>query len=313
MKILITGGGGFQGSHLVEYLLDKGHSVSVISTYSGKSVFNLSQILPKINLIWGSITDNELMTKSIRGHDVVYHLAAHINVDESLLDPLVFLNVNVLGTYNILEAVRKYKCRLILGSTCEVYGDGHSVDKNYVLNEHAELRPNSPYAASKAAADRLTYSYYKSFGVNATIVRPFNVFGERQKSGRFGSLIPILVAKALKGEDLTIFGDGKAARDFSHVSDIVRGYGLILERTDLVGKVVNLGSGENTTVKEIADYVAGKMSVKVVHGPSRPGEVTNFLADVSFAKSLGYNPKVNIWTGIDRYICWVKENQKFLQ
>jgi len=306
MKILVTGGGGFQGSHLVEYLLDKGHEVSVLNTYSDKSIANLSQVLPKINLIWGSITDKELMDKSVRGHDVVYHLAAHINVDESLQDPLVFLNVNVIGTYNILEAVRKYGNRLILGSTCEVYGDGHKMKVGELLNEKTELRPNSPYAASKASADRLAYSYYKSYGVDVTIVRPFNVYGERQKSGLFGALIPILVAKAMKHEDLVIFGSGEATRDFSHVSDVIRGYGMVLERNDLKGEVINLASGQNTSVKDIAEYIAKKIGVQVLHGPARLGEVSNFLADISLAKSFGYEPKIGIWEGIDRYIEWIK-------
>src|SRR3989338_3358022 len=108
MKILITGGGGFQGSNLAEFLVKKGHSVSVLNTYSEKSKANLSNILDKINLIWGSVTDREIVDKSVAGHDVFFHLAAHINVDESLKDPLIFFHANILGTYNILEGVKKH-------------------------------------------------------------------------------------------------------------------------------------------------------------------------------------------------------------
>ncbi|MDO8521152.1 MAG: GDP-mannose 4,6-dehydratase, partial [bacterium] len=120
---------------------------------------------------------------------------------------------------------------------------------------------------------------------------------------------PILVGKALRGESLTVFGDGAATRDFSHVSDIVRGYHLVLESNKLKGKAINLASGVNTPVKDVAEYIAKKFSVPVVHGPARPGEVMRFPADISFARSLGYAPKVGIWEGIDRYIGWAKKQQ----
>lgn len=309
MKILITGGGGFQGSHLAESLIKNGHSVSVLNTYSDGASGNLAGISEKINLIWGSVTDKETVDKSVRGHDVVFHLAARINVDESLKDPLAFLQVNILGTYNILEAVRKYKNRLIYTSTCEVYGDGHTLKVNEKLDETAELKPNSPYASSKAGADRLCYSYFRSFDVDVTIVRPFNIFGERQKNGLFGALIPIVVAKAVRGEDLTVFGDGTATRDYSHVSDIIQAYNLILKNKNLKGKVINIASGKNTAVKDIVEYIAKKFKVKVIHGSVRPGEVMCFPADISFARSIGYSPKVSIWEGVDRYITWAKKNK----
>ncbi len=312
MKILITGGAGFQGSHLAEFLLGKGHSVSILNTYSEISHTNVVNILDKINLIWGSVTDKEIVDKSIRGHDVVFHLAGHINVDESLKDPMAFIQGNVVGTYNMLEATRKYGNRLIYASTCEVYGDGHDLSEHGILDETAELKPNSPYAASKAAADRFCHAYYKSFDSNVTIIRPFNIFGERQKSGLFGALIPILVAKAMRGEDITVFGDGNATRDYSYISDTVNAYSIVLDNEQkLRGKVINFASGENTAVKDIAQYIAKKFNVKVVHGPARPGEVMRFPADISFAKSLGYAPKVSVWEGIDRYIEWAKkENTK---
>ncbi|MDP2705023.1 MAG: GDP-mannose 4,6-dehydratase [Patescibacteria group bacterium] len=310
MKILITGGGGFQGSHLAKHFVNKGHDVSVLTTYSEFSENNLADILGKITIIWGSITDRETVDKSVRGHDVVFHLAGHVNVDESLQDPGIFLQVNVLGTFNILEAVKKYKNRLIAASTCEVYGDGHTLKDEELLSETAELKPNSPYAASKAAADRLSYAYYRSFGVDVTIARPFNVFGEKQNAGPFGALIPILVARGLQGKDLTVFGTGESTRDYSHVSDIVQAYDLVFNTKGLAGKAINFASGKDTKIKDIADYIAKKFNVKVVHGPARPGEVSRFPADISFAKSLGYVPKTSIWEGIDQYIDWAKKESR---
>jgi len=236
----------------------------------------------------------------------VFHLAANINVDQSLKDPKSFVDVNVVGTFNILEAVRANGIRMIHASTCEVYGDGHDLKANELLDETAEMKPNSPYAATKAGADRLCYSYYKSFGVPVTIVRPFNIFGERQKSGTFGALIPILVRKAMTGDTLTVFGDGLATRDYLHVSDLVRAYELVLETIGLEGKSINFGSGVNTSVNDIATYIAKKFNAEIKHGPARPGEVQRFPADISYAKSLGFSPKISIYEGIDCYIDWVK-------
>lgn len=307
MKILITGGGGFQGSHLTEYMLGKGHEVSVLTTYSDISHNHLKHVADKVNIIWGSVTDKEIVEKSVRGHAVVFHLAGRINVDESLEDPLAFFYANILGTYNVLDAVKKYGARLIVTSTCEVYGDGHSLKEGELLTETSELKPNSPYAASKAAMDRISYSYYKSFDLDITIVRPFNIYGERQKNGTFGALIPIMVAKAMRGEDLLVYGDGNSERDYTHVSDTMEAYNIVLNNDTLKGKVVNFASGENVKVKDIANYIAKKFNVNVVHGPARPGEVSRFPADTVFSRSLGYSPKVSVWEGIDRYIEWAKK------
>jgi len=306
MNILVTGGAGFQGSHLVESLLKKGHKVTIINTFAEEKLHNIESFKNEVRVVFGSITDPVLMEKTVRGHEVVFHLAANVNVDHSLKDPKSFIDVNVVGTFNVLEEVRKNGIRMIHASTCEVYGDGHDLAEGELLDETAELKPNSPYAASKAGADRLCYSYYKSFDVDVTIVRPFNIFGERQKSGTFGALIPILVRKAMSGDKLTVFGTGAATRDYLHVSDLVAAYELVMDHKDLAGKSVNFASGVNTSVREIAEYIAKKFDSEIQYGPERPGEVQRFPSDISFAKSLGFSPKVDIWEGIDRYIDWAK-------
>ncbi len=306
MNILITGGAGFQGSHLAESLLKKGHQVTILNTFKDEKIKNIESFKNEVQVVFGSITDPVTVEKVVRGHDVVFHLAANVNVDQSLKDPKSFVDVNVVGTYNILDAVRANGSRLIHASTCEVYGDGHDLAPGQLLNESAELKPNSPYAATKAGADRLVYSYYKSFGVPATIVRPFNIFGERQKSGTFGALIPILVRRAMIGEPLTVFGDGSATRDYLHVSDLVRAYELVMDTPGLEGKSINFASGVNTSVLDIARHIAKQFGAEIKHGPARPGEVTRFPADMSYAKELGFSPEVSIWEGIDRYIAWAK-------
>lgn len=309
MRILVTGGTGFQGSHLTESLLKKGHKVTILNTLSERALLNIKKIKDKINLVWGSITDPEIVNKTVREQDAVIHLAAYINVDESRLHPEKTIKTNVMGTVNILNAVKESGNKLIYGSSCEVYGDGHPNDGK--LSETAELRPNSPYAASKAAADRICHSYFKTFGTNITIVRPFNIFGERQKAGQFGALVPILVNKAMHKENLIIFGDGKQARDYLHVNDMVSGYVLTLERKDLKGKVINFASGKSIRVIDIAEYISKKFKVKVLHGSARPGEVSKFGADISYAESLGWKPKINFWKGLDRYIEWSKKHPEY--
>lgn len=310
MKILITGGAGFQGSHLAESLLKKGHDVTIINTFAEEKLKNIESIKDGVRVVFGSITDPNLVEKTVRGHDVVFHLAANVNVDHSLKDPKSFIDVNIGGTFNILEEVRKNDIRMIHASTCEVYGDGHTLAEGELLKEDATLLPNSPYAASKAGADRLCHSYFKSFDVDVTVVRPFNIFGERQKAGSFGALIPILVRKAMSGDKLTVFGTGEATRDYLHVSDLVDAYELVMNHKELSGQAINFASGVNTSVKDIAEYIAKKFDGEIQYGPARPGEVTRFPADVSLAKSLGFEPKVSIWEGIDRYIDWAKQQSE---
>jgi dTDP-glucose 4,6-dehydratase len=307
MKILITGGAGFQGSHLTESLLEKGHDVTILNTYSDQTDRNIANFKNDARIIFGSITDKTIVDKTVRGQDAVFHLAANINVDESLKDPRSFIDANIIGTHNVIEAVRSNDTRMIYASTCEVYGDGHSLKENELLTETAELSPNSPYAASKAAADRWCSAYYKSFGTRVTIVRPFNIYGERQKNGTFGALIAILVRKALSGVRLTVYGNGDATRDYLHVSDLVAAYNLVLEHDELDGKAINFASGVNTSVKDIAQYIAKAFGTDIEYGPARPGEVSRFPADISRAKNIGFQPKIGIWEGIDRYIAWAKQ------
>lgn len=304
MKILITGGLGFQGSHLTEYFISKGHDVTVLNTFSERARNFLNLLEEKPRIVWGSVTDWELVRKSVREHDVVLHLAAYVNVDESIKNPRFFVDVNIGGTVNILEAAKESENRLIYASTCEVYG---VVPGREVINEEAELRPHSPYAASKAAADRICFSYFKSYGLNVVIVRPFNIFGPRQKEGEFGALIPILVKKALDGGNLTVFGSGTQTRDYMYIDDLLSAYGLVLEAKNTAGEIFNFGTSQETAVKDIVEYIAEKFGVSVEHKEARSGEVNHFRADISKAKRmLGFKPKVKIWDGIDRYMAWRK-------
>ncbi|MFH1575338.1 MAG: GDP-mannose 4,6-dehydratase [Candidatus Nealsonbacteria bacterium] len=304
-KILITGGAGFQGSHLIDYFSGLDCEVTILNTFSEKNEGNLKGLNVMPRVVWGSVTDAEIVNKTIRGQDVVLHLAAHINVDESILNPKLTLDVNIQGTYNVLEAVRKHKNKLIHTSTCEVYGE--PVNKK-LIDEITELRPHSPYAASKAAADRLCFAYFKTYGIDVTVIRPFNVFGPRQKEKDFGAFIPMSVKKAMDGQNLQVFGKGTQTRDYMYIDDLVRAYGLVVGLEKTAGEVYNFGTGVETSVKDIAEYIAKKFGVGVDYLPARPGEVARFCADITKAKKLGFEPKINIWEGIDKYILWRSQN-----
>jgi dTDP-glucose 4,6-dehydratase len=306
MKILITGGAGFQGSHLTEHFVGQGHDVSILSTYSERSVRNLAQVKDKVTVIWGSITDPEVVKKSIRDRDVVFHLAARVNVDESIEEPWEVIDVNMRGTYNVLEGVRKAGCRMIHASTCEVYGSPYEGEVS--IPETHEMRPYSPYAASKAGGDRLCFAYYKTFGVPVTVVRPFNIYGERQKDEKGGAVIAIFTRLALEGKTLKIHGNGRQTRDYMHVSDLVNAYDLVLKNQDkLLGKSINFGSGKETSVKDIAEAISKETGAKIEYTEGRPGEVERFVADNTLAESFGFKAKVDMWEGLKRYVDWRKQ------
>ena len=304
MRILVTGGAGFQGSHMVEHLVATGHDVTMLNTPSRRASHNIDSFAGRVSIVWGSVTDAEIVEKTVRDQDVVVHLAARVSVDESIDSPMSFLSVNMLGTYNVLEAIRKHGARLILSSTCEVYGSAQPSP----LNEHAELRPHSPYAASKAAADRLCFAYHKTYDLDVTIVRPCNVYGERQKSGSGGAVIPIFASRATRGLPLSVFGSGEQRREYIHVSDLVSGYDLIIRHSDLKGATVNLGTGETVSVREIAELISERADVPIHYQPARPAEVPGFELNSGFARSLGFRPVVRFWDGLVRYLDWVHKN-----
>lgn len=307
MKILVTGGAGFQGSHVSEYLSKKGHQVTILNHRSGNSEQNasyLSRLKNPPEIIWGSIVDQQLVKKLIKGKSLVIHMAAKVHVGESIADPNLYLRKNVSGTFTILEAIRniepKKRPRLIYWSTCEVYGE----PVRGKLSENSEHRPKSPYAATKAAADRLCYGYHFTYNMPITIVRPFNIFGERQKAGKGGALIPVMVEQAVARKPLIISGTGRQTRDYMYISDLMSGLQIVIDHPELNGQAINFATGKNTSVLTIASYIARKFSVRVKFGPARPGEVMSFPADIRKARKLGFKPKLSIWEGIDRYINW---------
>ena len=311
MKVLVTGSCGFQGTHVTEALLEAGDEVWGLAIPSETSIRNYYKYLEGregYHQVWGSVNDKDLVDRTIVQVDEVFHLAAKINVDESIYDFENFYRTNIIGTSNVLEACRKYDVPLIATSTCEVMGEN---DSGLPMAEDRPLKPHSPYAASKCAADRMCYAYYKTHGLDVKIVRPFNLFGPRQKSAGAGALIPILFEKAINNESLTIFGSGEQDRDYLYIDDIVRAYMIIRKTDDFIGKVVHVGSGKPQRIMDIAKKIVDMVgSGDIVHKDARPGEVRTFTADNSLIEKYGFKPEVEFDAGLKKYRDWRTNNAR---
>ena len=297
MKILVTGGAGFIGSHLMEFLEDKGYEVIGLDNLQ----WSTRQMK---NMVIGDIRDIELVDFLVSKIDEVYHLAAQINVDYGNEHPHETYDINVGGTLNILEACRKYGKRMIYASTSEVYG---SAQTEKISEEHP-LDAQSVYAASKLAADRLCKAYSDTYGTDVRILRNFNTFGNYQRYNSYGGVIAIFVDRALHNKPPIINGDGKQERDYIHITDALRGYELIAEKGKR-GQPINIGTGKSISINEIARLVQRFTGCpQPIHTDARPGEVRRLCADITKAKSIGFIPKTQFETNLEDYIKWRKKH-----
>ena len=306
MNILITGGAGFIGSHLSRYLAGKGHKITILDNFSNSSPSNIWDMLlnKQVRLVKGDVRDAKLINETTDGIETIFHLAAQIHIDKSILEPKYTFDVNVLGTLNILEtALKRDFKKIIFASTSEVYGTAlkDNIDEDHPLN------PQSPYAASKAAADRLCHAYSKTYGMNVSIIRNFNTFGPFQKDTGYGSVIPIFIRRALENKPPIIYGDGKQTRDFMYIEDAIRAYDIVMNK-DFDG-ALNFGSGRDITINDLARLIVqlcGK-DIAPVHVESRTGEVMKLCADISKSRSLGFEPRFTLEDGIKMLIEWTRK------
>lgn len=258
MKTVITGGAGFIGSHLTEHLLDQGDDVVVLDNLSTGSLGNLAGVIdhPRFRFLEGSILDAPLVRRTINGSDRVFHLAAAVGVKLIVEEPLTCLRTNIHGTENILDACLSAGASLLLASTSEIYGK-NTADK---LSETADrilgdtLKSRWTYAASKGIDEAFAHAYWSEFGLKVSIVRLFNTIGPRQ-TGRYGMVVPSLIAQAQRGETLTVFGDGRQTRCFSYVKDVVPAMVRIAETPAGHGRAVNLGGAEEVSILDLASRV----------------------------------------------------------
>jgi UDP-glucose 4-epimerase len=311
-RILITGAAGFIGSHLADDFVKKGYPVKILDDFSAGNVNNIFGLFNYSNfkMIRGSITDKELVSKSTMNVDVIFHLAAQVHVDRSIIEPRHTFEVNTLGTLNILDAALENEIKLVIyASTSEVYGSAIHVP----MKEDHPLNPASPYAASKAAADRLCFSYYNTYHLPVVIVRCFNTYGPRQKDYGYAAVIPHFISRALAGSPPVIYGDGTQTRDYMYVKDAVNAYELVLKSNEsLLGKTINFGTGKEISINELAQTVMKLcgMKAKPIHAAPRTGEVKRLCADISFARSqLGFTPKYSITHGLEEFVRWYEQGK----
>lgn len=310
MKMLITGGAGFIGSHLCDRYTKEGHTVLCLDNFMNGNLMNIRHLLSHRNfkLINGDIRDSNLLEKIMRDIDVIFHLAAQIHVDRSIVEPQLTYEVNVLGTQNILEVARIYDVgKVICASTSEVYGSAQYVP----MDENHPLNAPHPYGASKIAGDRMCYAYIETYGMNISIVRLFNTFGPRQKDSGYGGAISIFVKRVLNGMPPIIYGDGHQTRDYTYIKDAVSAFDSVLNYNKLVSKPVNFGTGKETRIVDLANMIirlcAKEKEVEPVHVEPRPGEVQRLVAQNSRAKEIfGWEPKYEVEDGLREFIDWYK-------
>jgi dTDP-glucose 4,6-dehydratase len=310
-KVLVTGGAGFIGSHLTEKLVQSGADVTVIdkADIMGRepNLSNLKSVTDKIKVIHGNVGSNDIITTIIKNSpEVILHLGAIAYVNYSFDHPFEVINDNYLGTLNILQAAMNLDVeRVVVTSSSEVYGTAQysPIDEKHPLN------PTSPYAASKAAADRTAFSFCLTYGMPISIIRPFNTYGPRHTY----DVIPKFIKLALKGQPLTIYGAGDQSRDFTYVDDMVRGFLLMGSHKSAVGEVVNFGFGKDFSINHTAELIVklSKSTSKIVHIEKRMAEVNRLICDNRKAQKLfGWEPEVSLEEGLRRNIEFEKISNK---
>jgi len=299
LRVLVTGGAGFIGSHLVKALVKAGHQVRVLDNLSTGSIENLTDVLDAIELVRGDVRDYGAIEYVVRGVDAVIHLAALIDVAESVEKPDLYFDVNVRGTYNIVKA-SKNASTFIFASSSAVYGEPIRVP---IPDDHP-LMPKSPYAASKISGEAFVQAFANQYGFRPVILRLFNVYGPKQSRAYAGVIIEF-IRRVSRGEPPVIFGDGEQTRDFIHVSDVIEAIMLSL-RNERARGVFNIGNGEGITINYLANLILklmGREDLKPIYAPPRPGDIRHSIADIIRAqKELGFKPKVRLEVGIKELI-----------
>jgi len=312
--VLVTGGAGFISSNFVRHLLTATpHKVVSVDalTYAG-NMENLADVMTheRLNFVHGDIRDPELVAEIVADVDVIVNAAAESHVEKSIEEGASeFVTTNVEGTQILLDAIRRTPVeRFILFSSSEVYGTAERAP----MDEDHALNPRSPYAATKAGADRLAYSYWVTYELPIVIVRPFNNYGPYQHPEK---VVPRFITQALRNEPLTVHGDGHASRDWVFVEDVAQAIDAVIAADigSIAGEVINLATGRDISVAQIADLVLERLekpaSLKV-HTPERPGQVDRHIGSVDKAERLlGWRAATSFEQGLDRTIGWYDENR----
>ena len=305
--ILVTGGAGFIGRWVVKRLLDKRHEVCVLDDFSNGRTENIEEFKdnPNFEFVLGDVRNKEVLKDTFKKDiDICIHAAAAINVQESIENPQRYYDVNVNGTFNILEEARKRDVKVVLIGTCMVY----DLSSSEAINEKHSLNSKSPYAGSKLAAENLALSYFHAYGLPVVITRPFNTYGPYQKSDMEGGVVSIFIRAFLEGKTLDVFGDGTQTRDLLYVGDCAD---FIVKATfsdRAVGEIINGGYGKDIAIKDLALLIckdAERIGYVKHHHPQ--SEIPKLLCDYTKAnKLLGWKPKTALEEGIEKTKGWIR-------
>ncbi len=303
MKILITGGSGFIGSHIVELYQDRAEEIRVLDNLRTGYRHNLDGL--RHTFIEGSITDREIVRKAVEGVDYVFHLAALVSVPESMAKPGECVDINVHGLLNVLEeAATTGVKKLVFASSAAVYGDNPTVPKLETMLPE----PKSPYAITKLDGEYYLGMFQNEGRLETAAIRFFNVFGPRQDpKGAYAAAIPIFIQKAVRGEDITVFGDGGQTRDFIYVKDIAGALSFAVETPGVTG-VFNAGYGGQITINDLADGLikAAESVSKVIHTAERAGDVRHSRASADKLRAAGWIPRHSLEEGLARTLEFFK-------
>ncbi len=290
MKILVTGGAGFIGSHIVEYLVQRGNNVIVLDNLSNGKMQNMSKVSDDINFVNGDVRDYNLVEQLVKDVDGVFHEAALVSVPESFKMQNEYFDVNVNGTENILKLAKEYGFKIVYASSSSVYGNPKSVP----IKEDDDRNPLNPYAKTKLE-DELLAEKYSEMGVHVIGLRYFNIFGRRQ-SKEYAGVIKLFLKKIQQNKSPIINGDGSQTRDFVYVEDVVKANILAMD-SNIKYKFLNVGTGFSISILDLANACieASGLSLKPVHGPQLPGDILDSKADLELIKkSLGWKPKTKL-------------------
>jgi dTDP-glucose 4,6-dehydratase len=316
-KIIITGAAGFIGSHLTELLVTEGYSVRAFVRYNSRNNWGWlesSDIKNDVEIISGDIRDYDSVYTALHQCNAVFHLAALIGIPYSYVSPKAYIETNINGTYNVLQAAKELGIdQVLVTSTSEVYGTAQYVP----IDEKHPVVGQSPYSASKIGADQLAVSYYRSFNLPVKIVRPFNTYGPRQSAR---AIIPTVISQIVSGKNKLELGNITPTRDFTFVEDTVRGFLEIYKSDKLFGETVNVGNGKEISVGNlvtiIGDLMKRKVKVKDDETRVRPAksEVARLLCDNhKILLNTSWTPQTDLRVGLLKTIDWVKENVHFIK
>ena len=308
-EILVTGGAGFIGSHIVDRLLHEGVKVRVLDDLSTGDKANLAahKNNNSLQFIEGDIRNYSQVMNAVKGVDAVIHEAALVSVTLSVENPLLSHEINLNGTVNLLKACLEANVkRFVFASSCAIYGDTETMP----IHEGLEPNPLSPYAAHKLGAEKYAQKFHKVHGLETVSLRYFNVYGPRQKYGPYSGVISVIVNRLLENKPPTIYGDGKQTRDFVNVNDVVEANLLALSKKAAVGEVFNIGTGEAITINKLTKIIqktAGKADLEPIHAEPRPGDIEHSYADITKAKrKLRYKPQVKLEQGLREIVKWYR-------